>query len=282
MSVREHLLPLPDGRQLTGTSSGPEGGRPVLFVAGAATGKTMRFGLDALGVLGVRLITMDRPGMEGSSDHIMRDVWSTAQDYQSFVNYVLGEDRPVPVVANSQGGIFGVAAAATGWASRLVLVSPADEVADPRIRGLLAPHAAALAELVETDPAEAASLFASFGPREMEQMILESASDEDRRVYSSRDFVDMYRRALEEGFANDGAGYVRDTLLAMGRWDLPLGAIKRPVDILVGAKDLGHSPDQSETLASRIPTANRKLIAGAGGALLWTHAEMVLRHALAD
>lgn len=241
----------------------------------------MRFGLDALEVLGVRLITMDRPGMGGSSEHIKRDVWSTARDYQSFVSYVLGDDRPLPVVANSQGGIFGVAAAAAGWVSRLVLVSPADEVADPRIRRLLAPHAAALAELVETNPIEAASLFARFGPREMEQMVLGSASDQDRSVYGSRDFVDVYRRSLQEGFANDGAGYVRDTLLAMGRWDLSLAAIKRPVDILVGAKDFGHSPDQSETLASRIPTASRKLIAGAGGALLWTHAEMVLRHALA-
>lgn len=282
MAIDEHLVTSADGRQLAGSSYGPSDGQPVLFIAGAATGKTMMFGDGRLASLGVRLITMDRPGMGSSAEDTSRDILTTAEDYRVFVRSVLGDAGVgLPIVANSQGSVFGLAIASAGWASKLVLVSPADEVAHPLIRPMLPSHAAALAELVETDPAAAADLLAKFGPREMEQMVLGSASDDDRRVYGSPEFLDMYRRSLQEGFANNGAGYVRDTLIAMGSWGLPLAAIECPVDILVGANDLGHSPDRAEVLTRRIPTASRKIVAGVGGALLWSHAETVLRHALA-
>lgn len=283
MTSEEHLVPLPDGRQLAGSTYGPAGGRPVLFIAGAATGKTMRFGADGLAALGVRLITMDRPGMGSSTDDASRDIVTTAEDYRYFVRSVLGNaGGGLPIVANSQGSVFGLAAALAGWVSRLVLVSPADEVAHPPIRQMLPSHAAALAELVETDPAAASDILAKFGPQEMEQMVLGSASGDDRRIYGSPEFLDMYRRSLQEGFANSGAGYVRDTLMAMRSWGLPLAALECPVDLLVGANDLGHSPDRAEVLTRRIPTASRKIVAGEGGALLWSHAETVLRQALAD
>lgn len=283
MTSDEHLVVLADGRQLAGTSYGAADGQPVLFIAGAATGKAMMFGEAGLASLGVRLITMDRPGMGSSGDDTSRDILTTAEDYRIFVRSVLGNAGVgLPVVANSQGSVFGLATALAGWVSRLVLVSPADEVAHPPIRKMLPSHAAGLAELVETDPAAAADLLGKFGPHEMEQMVLGSASDDDRRIYGSPEFVDIYRRSLQEGFANDGAGYVRDTLIAMGSWGLPLAAIECPVDILVGANDVGHSPDRAEVLTRRIPKATRKVVAGAGGALLWSHAEMVLHHALAD
>src|SRR5690606_20752005 len=103
-----------DGRRLAGRSFGPERGRPVLFIAGAGTGKSMRFGdLDRANV---RLITMDRPGMGSSDVAFERDLTSTAEDYRVFVREVVGDVQP-PVVANSQGGVFGLAAAAAGWVS---------------------------------------------------------------------------------------------------------------------------------------------------------------------
>ena len=283
MNDRPLMVPLRDGRQLTGFSFGPADGRPVLFVAGAGTGKSMRFGTRELAALGVRLITMDRPGMGSSTEHTTRDVQTTAEDYRLFLSSVLGEDTTrIPVVANSQGSVFGLAAAVAGWASPLVLVSPADEVAHPPVKEMLAPHAAALADLVTADPVAATELLSEFNQDGMEQMVVGSASDVDRRFYTSPAFLDMYRRSLQEGFANAGVGYVRDTFLAMSRWDLPLTDIQCQVRVLVGADDTAHSPDRGENLTSRIPTAKRELIAGTGGALLWTHGELVLRHALTE
>lgn len=241
----------------------------------------MTFGADQLTAFGVRLLTMDRPGM-GRSDHDPdRTVESTANDYRAFVTTVLGDtEARLPVVANSQGSVFGLQAAVSGWASRLVLVSPADEVAHPEIRAMLPREATQLPDLAKDDPHAAAEKLSGFNASHMEAMVLDGASEEDRRYYSEPEFLDMYRRALAEGFASSGSGYIRDTLIAMRPWNLQLDSIRCPVDILFGAKDSGHSPDGAETLSRRIPTAERQVIPDAGGALLWNHAATVIQRAL--
>ncbi|QIM15199.1 alpha/beta hydrolase [Leucobacter insecticola] len=104
----------------------------MLFIAGAGTGKSMTFGEDVLDGLGVRLLTMDRPGMGGSTHAEGRTVASTAADYRAFVDGVLGESGArIPVVANSQGAVFGRAMACLCMTRSLILVSPADEISYP-------------------------------------------------------------------------------------------------------------------------------------------------------
>lgn len=205
----------------------------------------MAFGEDLLDALGVRLLTMDRPGMGASDPDIGRTLASTVDDYREFVSVALGDaDARVPVVANSQGGVFGLGAAAAGWASNLVLVSPADEVAHPAIRAMLQPEATGLADLAQQDPTAAAEMLSGFDAEAMEQMVLNSSGPEDRA------------------------------------WNLPFDRIRVPASVLFGAKDLTHSPDHGEVLASRIPGARRTVFEDAGGALLWTHARSVLEAAL--
>ena len=58
---------LPDGRRLGWAEWGPADGEPVLFFGGAAMGRSIGFGADALEGLGVRLISVERPGL-GASD----------------------------------------------------------------------------------------------------------------------------------------------------------------------------------------------------------------------
>ncbi|QNN82864.1 alpha/beta hydrolase [Brachybacterium sp. Z12] len=109
----------PSGRLLTGTVSGSESAPPVLYIAGAATGRSMRFGVSALVAGKMRLLTMDRPGLGGSTHDPGRTVKSTAEDYRIFATSVLGLERPFSVVANSQGALFGLAMAAAGWTAHL-------------------------------------------------------------------------------------------------------------------------------------------------------------------
>src|SRR5690625_777359 len=105
----------PSGRSLTGLVHGPVDGTPILFIAGAGTGKSMVFGEDLLKICGIRLITMDRPGMGGSDPDLTRTPASTADDYRAFAAAVLGVTNPnLPIVANSQVAVFGLAAAAQG------------------------------------------------------------------------------------------------------------------------------------------------------------------------
>ncbi|GAA1410963.1 hypothetical protein AUR04nite_03480 [Glutamicibacter uratoxydans] len=59
------------------------------------------------------------------------------------------------------------------------------------------------------------------------------------------------------------------------RWGLDLGALNITVHLLFGARDQVHSPDHGAVLASRIPGADRQVLPEAGGALLWTHPDVV-------
>ncbi|MBM7503907.1 alpha/beta fold hydrolase [Agromyces aurantiacus] len=271
----------PSGRTLAGAAYGPVDGTPVLFVAGAATGKAMRFGDDQLGRRSVRLLCLDRPGMGDSDPDPERTVASTAEDYRVFASAALGAAAPsLPVVANSQGSVFGLEIAARGWASSLTLVSPADEVAHPAIHRMLPAQVAELVDLVRDDPDAARGVFAAFTAEAMEQMVLTGSPERDRAVYEDPAFAAVYRAALAEGFANGGAGYVADTMMAMSPWSVDPGAVTCPVAVLFGADDRSHSPDLGETLAGRIPGSSRRVLPGEGGSLLWTRADLVLDVAL--
>ncbi|HET6673628.1 MAG TPA: alpha/beta hydrolase [Agromyces sp.] len=250
-------------------------------MAGAATSKRMAFGTDLLESLDVRLLTMDRPGLGDSTPDDDRTLASTAEDYRTFLASVLvREDRSIPVIANSQGAVFGLMLAATGEIRSLTLVSPADELAHPAIHAMLPADATALADLALDAPERAAEVLGGFSAQKMEQMVRTGAHPSDAAVYEATPFRERYRRALDEGFANHGAGYVRDTLIAMRPWNVDLTAITCPVRILFGAHDRTHSPDHGATLAQRIPNATRTVIDDAGGAALWTHARLVLDTAL--
>jgi pimeloyl-ACP methyl ester carboxylesterase len=106
-------------------------------------------------------------------------------------------------------------------------------------------------------------------------MVLDLAAPQDRALYEQPAF----RAAIEDGFRQGADGYARDTVLAMAPWPLDLGAITVPVDLWYGTRDPSpvHSPDSGGTLTKRIPAARRHLDHDAGGALLWTHAEAILR-----
>lgn len=278
-AAERHTVALPDGRVLTGRTRGPADGRAVLLVGGAATGSAMGFGEDLLEPRGVQLITVDRAGMGGSTPDPTRTAVSTARDYVAFAAAV-GHSEPLPVVANSQGAVFGLALAAAGAASRLVLVSPADEVAHPGVAPLLPSHARELADLALADPEAARAVLGRLGPAEMETMVMDGAESVDRAVYGRPAFLARWRASLVEGFAGQGAAYVQDTLLAIRPWQVDLSAVAVPTTVLVGEHDRGHSPDRARMLTARVPGAVRRVVPGAGGSLLWDRPDLVLDVAL--
>jgi pimeloyl-ACP methyl ester carboxylesterase len=272
-------LALPDGRVLAFRTYGPEGGAPLLFVPGAASGSLMRFGEDLLDDRGLRLLSIDRPGLGRSDADQNKSLTSVGDDLRQLTAALGG---PVPVVANSQGAPFALAAAVTGAGSRLVLVSPVDEVAHPATATQLPGPVRELVAAVAADPAEAAARFAGFAAESFFDFVLGDHSGSDAAVFGDVDFRALFRAALDEGFRQGSGGYARDTVLAMLPWRLDLDAIDLPVTILFGADDATHSPDLGATLAARIPTAEHIVVPGVGGSLLWARPELVLDAALAE
>ncbi|MFF4178120.1 alpha/beta fold hydrolase [Streptomyces sp. NPDC001750] len=265
---------LPGGRLLGWAEWGPKDGVPVLLSPGAATSRHLGFGTDALDRLGVRLISVDRPGLGASSPLPGRTFGDFADDVRTFAA-LRGLGRP-PMVGNSQGAPFALACAAAGTVGALAVVSGADEVAEPRFAEALPEDLRGLVDLAVSDPGAAEKIFAGFTPRAMWDMVMSGSPDRDLAVYRQPAFAAAYRRALDEAFAQGADGYARDTVLAMGHWGIALSDIAVPVDLWYGEQDTGHSPDHGDGLAARIPGAVRHLVPDAGGSLLWTHAEQVL------
>jgi pimeloyl-ACP methyl ester carboxylesterase len=265
---------LADGRLLGWAEWGPADGVPVLFCPGAATSRWLGFGAEAVRALGVRLVSVDRPGLGASTPAPGRTLSDFADDIRQFCE-LRGWQRPV-MVGNSQGAPFALACAAEGVVSALAVVSGADEVAAPEFASALPDHLRGLIGQVADDPAAAEAFFSGFTADAMRDMVMSGSPECDLAVYREPGFAAAYRRALEEGFAEGSAGYARDTVLAMGRWPLALDRIAVPVHLWYGELDTSHSPDNGALLATRIPGAQRHLVPEIGGALLWTHAEPIL------
>ncbi|MFI6175134.1 alpha/beta fold hydrolase [Nonomuraea sp. NPDC051191] len=266
---------LPGGRLLGWAEWGPVDGTPVLLSPGAATSRRLGMGAAAPGDLGVRLISLDRPGLGASTPAPGRTFADFAADVEVFAG-CLGLGRPA-MVGNSQGAPFALACAAADVVGALALVSAADEVADPRFADALPDELRRLTELSTHDPQAAEQVFAGFTPQAMWDLVMGGSPACDLAVYQGPEFADGYREALGEAFAQGPAGYARDTVLAMGRWGIDLSSITVPVDVWYGEHDATHSPDQGEGLTARIPGAVRHVVPGVGGALLWTHPHRILR-----
>ncbi|UAK34421.1 alpha/beta hydrolase [Nocardia asteroides] len=266
---------LTDGRALGWAEWGPPDGTPVLLCPGAATSRRLGFGADSVEGLGVRLVSVDRPGLGASTPAPDRTFASFADDIRE-LSARRGLSRPA-VVGNSQGAPFALACAVAGVAGAVSLVSAADELAAPEFADALPEGVRALVHDAAHAPEAAARHLAAFDADAMWDTVIAASAPSDVAVYRSAAFAASYRCALAEAFAPGPGGYVHDTLLAMRRWPFDLEKIAVPVDIWYGELDTSHSPDRGAFLSTRIPGARRHVVADVGGALLWVHAEPILR-----
>lgn len=249
----------------------------MLLCPGAATSRHLGFGTGVVDALGIRLISVDRPGLGASDPAPGRTLNSFAEDIAELRRAVLGSAE-LAVVGYSAGGPFALACAAAGVAVRAAVVAGADEFAS--FDSGLSDDLRSMVELVAADPAAAEQSFAEFGSADsLWQLITRFSPEVDLAVYRAPGFEPVFRQAMAEGFAQGPAGYARDTVLAMSRWPFAVADIRTPVDLWYGRLDTSpsHSPDYGATLAERLPDAHHHLIADAGGSLLWTHAEAILR-----
>lgn len=271
---RTGFIALADRRRLAFAEYGPLDGIPVLFVPGAASGRLANFGVGELGRRGIRLVSVDRPGLGDSTADPDKTLRSVGADLADLARELTG--GAVPIVANSQGAPFALAAASLGAATRVDLVSPVDEVSYPPVRALLDARVGAFVDAVVADPSPVPDVLAGFTAEAFVEMVLGDVPRPDAAVYDDPAFRTTFRRIVDDAFRGGSAGYARDTALAMRPWGLPLGELDVPVTIWFGEHDRVHSPDLGSTLASRMPRAERIVVDGEGGALLWSRPDLVL------
>ncbi|WP_454793185.1 alpha/beta fold hydrolase [Mycolicibacterium lutetiense] len=264
----------PDGRRIAYAEYGPADGTPVLLIPGAGCGRLMTFGhTAALDDRGIRLISVDRPGLGASTPHPSKTLDSVAADLAAVIDAVVG--HPIPVVANSQGAPFGLAVATTGRASRLLMVSPIDDVGYPPITAMLPDSHRSMVADVLADPDAAQRKLSTYTADTLFDMVMNNHPASDDLVYEQSEFRTMLRAVLADGFASGGAGYARDTVLATSAWPLRLFGPGVRTTLLFGKDDHAHSPDLGATLTNRIRGSRRIVIDGVGGSLLWARPDVV-------
>lgn len=251
---------------------------PVLLSQGAGTSSSLGLARGVAERVRCRVIAYDRPGLGRTSPVEPRTFATLTGDLRA-LSRCLGFERP-PMLANSQGAPFALAAAAAGIVSAVAIVSGADELAHPSTRALLPEDVTATVDAVLADPSGAQARFETFDPVGLRRFILSGSTEADRDVYLGAGFFPAWCRATTEAFGQGPRGYAQDTVLALSRWDIALSNIAVPVVLWYGEEDTGHSPDQGATLHRRIPGSRRTVVAGVGGALLWTHGETILRDLL--
>lgn len=276
-------LARPDGRWVGWRAWGPADGAPVLLCAGAATSSALGVDVDALAACGARLICVDRAGLGGSSPDPHKSFARWCDDVAAVLRHLA--IAPPPVIGCSQGAPFAVALAGAGLAARLALVAGQDELAHPPVRAQLIPPVAAMVDAIAADVAAFEADFATrVDAAGMLALVLAMSGPGDRAYYQRPAFAAAYRAALDEGFAQGAAGYVRDVTLAMRPWPVPPEAIATPVTLWYGGADTSpvHSPDHGAGLAARFPRATRRLLPDEGGAILWTQTRAILADCLDD
>ncbi|BCY09376.1 alpha/beta fold hydrolase [Actinoplanes sp. L3-i22] len=251
-------------RTLMVNVSGAEHGWPIFLLhgtPGSRTGPMPRPG--ALYRRGIRLISYDRPGYGGSTEHRGRRVVDAAADVHAIAEQ-LGLTR-FSVVGRSGGGPHALAVAAR-LASRVhrvaTLVSLAPSAPDLDFAAGMTPDNAAGFD--RSAQPEAAGLSERLlrrarrvadDPRVLLDQLLADMTDADRLIVEEpaiqRLLLISYREAVRSG----PYGWIDDVLALRRDWGFDVGEIKLPVYLWHGAQDNFAPAAHARWLARNIPGA---------------------------
>jgi pimeloyl-ACP methyl ester carboxylesterase len=261
LTVLEHDIELPDGRNLhyydTLTEGGAEPALAVFWLHGSPNLGEPPVPLFASAEKrGLRWVSYDRPGYGGSTERTGRDVASAADDVAA-VARALGLAR-FAVLGHSGGGAHALACAA---------LLP-EQVAGVVSISALAPYNAPGLDYF-AGMGVAAELKAAFeGRAELEHEL--TTSEFDPEVFTPADRAALEGdwtwlngvagKALEQGLT----GFIDDDLAAVRPWGFEVSAVGGPVLLIHGEEDRMVPVSHSRWLAEHVPGAELRVSPGAG------------------
>jgi pimeloyl-ACP methyl ester carboxylesterase len=265
---REGHVSLGAGRRVAWSEWGPPDGRPVVLLEGMPGSSHYCPDVDATMDLGVRLISVDRPGY-GHSDPLPG---RTLADWPSDLAVLLQDLAidAVPVAGWSSGAPFAIACAVALPRVVTALALLAGDAPIDEVGGGLAAMPRERQEriaLTRADPAAArrqALQRAQFYADDPESIVpwrdappseAEAAANPDAALFQAPEqraaLLEMFRHGAHQG----AAGWVDDSIALSRPWGFALSAVACPTKVWFGAGDrIGRRAD-SEYLARAIPGA---------------------------
>jgi pimeloyl-ACP methyl ester carboxylesterase len=280
---RQSTVLLPSERKLALAEFGPQDGFPVLYFHGFGGSRLEpALGLPEGGVPGVRLISVDRPGIGGSEPHRELLLTDWADDVEALVEE-LGLQR-YSVLGYSWGGAYALAAARRPERRlfRVGLVSAFSRWAYGvgasrhvsgkfRMLGWLARNAPGVVRWtlsrqkagIDRNPAAAV------------ERALRSAEPCDREVLSPK--REALAASAAEAVRQGTEGLLEDTLRVLRPWNFSIEFIQAQVRIFHGSMDTDVPVQMARELVRSLPNAELTVWKGQGHAALWRRLPEVLR-----
>ncbi len=253
---------LRDGRRLGLAEYGRPGGLPVFLLPGMPGSRLLgRHAAGPAAELGIRLVSLDRPGIGLSHPKPSRTIVDTAADVAELAD-LLGIDG-FQVIGISAGGAHALACA---WMlpRRVVRVALVSSVAPPTgpgqpvgKTGVPAPVRRAI---LRGEVDEAGRPPPGFVLREMEQ----AAPPADRAVLARRDIKELLALASEEAFRHGTRAVVREARLGSSPWGFLPKDIAVEVDLWHGEHDTTIPVEAARQLAEALPRCRATYVVGAG------------------
>lgn len=256
-------ITLADGRVLAYEVGGDPDGEPVMFQHGTGDSRLARHPDE---VRGIHLVTVDRPGVGGSTPNPGRTLLDWARDAEALAD-ALGWDR-FAVVGWSGGAphALALATALGDRVTRVALASPLAPFDTPGSRDLVLnkdlrmiwrlSHLKFVARLAARNETRR-------DRKDLDAFVRHIARDApaDAPVLNDPVLHPMFEAEMGEALAHDGVG-VLDDMWAFLEWGFRPEEVTRPVAVFHGRDDEILSPDLGRTLAGRLPESTFRLLDG--------------------
>jgi pimeloyl-ACP methyl ester carboxylesterase len=277
---------LRDGRTLAYAEWGDPAGTPVVECHGNPGCRVLVWDEDVVARLGVRLITVDRPGIGLSTTKPGRTVAEWAGDLDELAG-ALGIER-FGVLGYSVGGAY-ASACAERLGDRVTALSLVSSIVPLDRPGAFAELGRQLEWRLARDRPRVAeavfatqALFARLPPVALRRLAAATMPAADRAVLVEHPGIVERGAAMGVEAVRQGAGgLVEDLRVVMRPWGVDLGAIDTPTTVWQGDHDRSIPVGWGERLARSIPGARLRLRPGEGHLLIASKFEAILEDLLA-
>lgn len=264
-TVASKTLKLRDGRTLAYAEAGDPAGAPVLFSPGLVSSRLMRHPDERIPAqVGLRLLTLDRPGVGLSTYRRGRTLLTWADDVAQLAD-ALGIEQ-FGMVGYSGGGPYALACASKHptRVRRVALLASIGPMADPAMRRVLReagngdklkevglaqriPHwlltllATPQARAVRKDPEKAMATLPPGTP------------EADRAALANPAFRQILLQDAVEAYRQGATGMATDFQLLARPWGFNVTSIQVPVHVWQGEADRNVPPAVGRYLAATLP-----------------------------
>ncbi len=286
-------ITLPDSRTLAYAEYGDPGGWPLFFFHGIPGSRLFRPPDEVTAQMGVRLITMDRPGYGLSTFQPGRAFIDWPRDVAALADH-LGIDR-FAVAGHSGGGPY---AAVCAWAlpervRGAALLSSLGPVDAPGIFAGMQPANKMGLQVGRWMPFPLwrLAMQAFYGKAAQHPELLfpdpplspisgredgDGGETADLAVLRQPGVLALCRESVHEAFRQGMLGHAWEGRLHTRPWGFRLEDIRVPVFLWHGLQDVDATPQMGRTIASKIRTCRATLLENEGHLLLFSYWQDIL------